>query len=221
MTTLWLKFKLLSDATFGRGDGVASVVDAEVQHDEDGLPYLSGRALKGLLGEECAHILFALRQQNKDAPWHESAQRLFGNPGSRSSDKAILHVGNAQLPQDLRTAVAVGVKRGELSREQVLNSLTAIRHQTAVDVVSGAPLKETLRAMRVALRKLPFEAELSFFQPPSSKDLALLSACVNAWRHAGTGRNRGRGGLVARLYDAQSNDITAEHFARFQEEVTK
>lgn len=33
MTTLELHLKLLSDATFGRGDGVAGLVDAEVEHD--------------------------------------------------------------------------------------------------------------------------------------------------------------------------------------------
>ena len=39
----WLKIDLLSDTTLGRGDGVAGVVDAEVQHDAYGLPYLSGK----------------------------------------------------------------------------------------------------------------------------------------------------------------------------------
>lgn len=65
MRTYWLKFTLKSDATFGRGDGVAGMVDSEVQHDSYGLPYLGGRTIKGLLGEECASILFALRQQGK------------------------------------------------------------------------------------------------------------------------------------------------------------
>lgn len=41
--TLWLKFTLLSDTAFGRGDGVAGLVDAEVLHDPYGLPYLGGK----------------------------------------------------------------------------------------------------------------------------------------------------------------------------------
>ena len=73
MTTYLLRLTLDSDATFGRGDGLAGVVDAEVQHDDNGLPYLGGRALKGLLAEECANILFALENSGKAAHWHGAA----------------------------------------------------------------------------------------------------------------------------------------------------
>jgi CRISPR/Cas system CMR subunit Cmr4 (Cas7 group RAMP superfamily) len=51
-----LKIKLLSDTTFGRGDGVAGLIDQEVEHDANGFPYLRGRTLKGLLSEECDNI---------------------------------------------------------------------------------------------------------------------------------------------------------------------
>ncbi len=97
MANLRLKFTLKSDATFGRGDGIASLIDSEVQHDEYGLPFLGGRSLKGLLEEECASIIFALEKQGKDGEFKKAAQHLFGNPGSRDSDKAILHVGDARL----------------------------------------------------------------------------------------------------------------------------
>lgn len=219
MTTFWLKFTLKSDATFGRGDGVAGVVNSEVQHDAYGLPYLGGRALKGLLGEECANILFALECQGKAERWRAAAQRLFGRPGSREEDQSLLHIGDARLPEDLRQAVKRGIERGELTRKQVLHSLTAIRRQTAVDAKTGAPLKETLRSVRVILRETPFEAPLTFEAEPEPDDLALLAACVKALRRAGTGRNRGRGELTARLYDAQGQDVTDMHFARFQQAI--
>lgn len=218
MTTFWLKFTLESDATFGRGDGVAGVVDGEVQHDACGLPYLGGRALKGLLGEECANILFALGCHGQAARWQKAAQRLFGRPGSQAEDQSLLHVGDARLPEDLRQAVKRGIERGELTREQVLHSLTAIRRQTAIDT-TGAPLKETLRSLRVILRETPFEAALIFGADPEPDDLALLAACVKALRRAGTGRNRGRGELTARLCDAQGQDITDMHFGRFQQAI--
>ncbi|HRQ68281.1 MAG TPA: hypothetical protein P5031_06915 [Candidatus Syntrophosphaera sp.] len=221
MTTFWLKFTLKSDATFGRGDGVADILDGEVQHNAYGLPYLGGRALKGLLVEECANILFALECQGQAGRWQEAAQRLFGRPGSQDTDQSLLHVGDARLPEGLRQAVKRGVERGELTREQVLHSLTAIRRQTSIDAKTGAPLKETLRSMRVILRKTPFEAALTFGAYPTSDDLALLAACVKALRRAGTGRNRGRGKLTAQLCDAQGQDVTETHFARFQQEVAR
>lgn len=220
MTTHWLKFVLKRDAVFGRGDGVAGLINSEVQHDEYGLPYLGGRSLKGLLGEECANILFALKCQGQDQHWQKAAQHLFGLPGSRDEDQAFLRIGEAHLPEDLCQAVKRGIERGELNRGQVLRSLTAIRQQTAMEV-DGAPKKETLRSTRVVLRKTPFEAALTFLAEPDHDDLALLAACIKALRRAGTGRNRGLGELDARLYDVHGCDITQACFERFEEVVQK
>ena len=55
-----LKIKLLSDSTFGRGDGVAGLIDQEVEHDSSGFPYLRGRTVKGLLREECDNLIVTL-----------------------------------------------------------------------------------------------------------------------------------------------------------------
>ncbi len=217
MTTFWLKFVLKSDAAFGRGDGVAGQIDSEVQHDKYGLPYLGGRTLKGLLGEECANILFALKCQDQERYWQEAAQHLFGRPGSRDNDQALLHIGDACLPEELRQAVKRGFERSELDRSQVLRSLTAVRQQTAMEY--GAPKKETLRSTRVVLRNTPFEAAFTFLIEPTQDDLALLAACIKALRRAGTGRNRGSGELEARLCDVEGCDITQACLGRFEETI--
>src|SRR5947209_3452288 len=61
--TLDIHLTLLSDGTFGRGDGVASLVDEEVEYNpQTGLPEIGARRLKGLLVEECANILFGLNR---------------------------------------------------------------------------------------------------------------------------------------------------------------
>lgn len=221
MESYRLRLDLLSDATFGRGDGVAGVVDAEVQHDPSGLPYLAGRTLKGLLGAECADIVFAVQQAKPDqgARWAATAERLFGKRGGALEGEANLRVGPAQLPADLRSRIAQDIGDGQITRAEVLESITALRRQTAMDVVTGAPLENTLRAMRVILRGTPFEAELSFQQPPSDDERALLAACVKALRRAGTGRNRGRGKVKAELLDAHSNQVTERLFASFRKVV--
>jgi CRISPR/Cas system CSM-associated protein Csm3 (group 7 of RAMP superfamily) len=224
-TTFWLKFKLLSDATFGRGDGVAGLVDIEVQHDECGLPFLGGRALKGMLRDACNDILYSLKLQGNDSSWYGSANNLFGYHGSNDSNQSMLHIGDSKLPEDLHRAVEIevkrGPKRGGLTREQVLGSLTSIRHQTAIDTSTGAPKKETLRSIRVILRETPFESRLLFSKSPSDRDLAFLSACIKAFRRAGTGRNRGKGEISAAIYDDCDNNVTESLFARFQQEVLK
>jgi hypothetical protein len=226
---LQLGLTLSSDATFGRGDGVAGLVDEEVEHDPAaGLPFLRGRALKGLLVEECANLFYAMSRQPhlsarvlKDL--ETAAHFLFGQAGSTLADDAAMHVGAAQLPRELRAAVAVEVvqpaHRRKLTPTEVLESLTAIRRQTSVNDATGAPEPGSLRSMRVILRGTQFVADLVFQDQPSPKALGLLAACVLALRRAGTGRNRGRGRLEARLYDQLGRDITANCFLVFRQLV--
>jgi hypothetical protein len=215
-----LKLTLLSDATLGRGDGVAGLVDAEVEHDAYGMPYLRGRTLKGLLAEEAANIIFSLEQfaaPDQIVRWKTAAEYLFGLPGSTLETNADLHVSDARLPEDLRKAVIADLSSSKYEATDVLESLTAIRRQTAMDE-SGVPEKETLRAIRVILRDTFFEADLDFARQPTDDALAFLAACVKALRRVGTGRNRGRGRtLVSLIEDGQ--DVTQDHFARFREEV--
>lgn len=220
MELYWLRFQLLSDATFGRGEGLAGVVDQEVDQDALGLPYLRGRNLKGLLNEECANLLFALDYAPR---WQAAAQRLWGGPGSQVDDAAHLHVGDAQLPADLRLAVEREVQAKRLQPMDVLEAVTTIRRQTAVDEVSGAPDDGTLRAMRVVLRDTVFEAPLTFTAPSERDDRLLLAACVLALRRAGTGRNRGRGRLQASVHIADQGqpgeDVSLALYREFAEEV--
>lgn len=213
---LALHLKLLSDATFGRGDGVAGLIDAEVEHDAvTGLPFLRGRALKGLLAEECANILFALSTSNPEAASRlaKAGQFLFGKAGSTLEDDALMHVGAAMLPEELRLAVETNVKRREFTPADVLDSLTAIRRQTAVDEQTGAPDEGSLRSMRVVLRDTTLTAQLDFDRDPPSDELALLTACVLSLRRGGTGRNRGRGRLQVWLND---EPFTRARFGSFQ-----
>lgn len=219
MNTYKLRLRLLSDTTFGRGDGVAGLVDSEVEHDADGLPFLRGRALKGLLAEECASILFALGQsQVVLAEWQVAAQVLFGRPGSSLENGAGLHIGDARLPEDLRVAVRADIQEKRYTAHDVLEALTAIRRQTAMDA-TGKPESGSLRAMRVIMRETVLEAELHFATEPDALTLALLAACIRAVRRVGSGRNRGRGRVVLMLCDSSGRDITAVHFARFEQEV--
>jgi hypothetical protein len=219
--TLEIHFILKSDATFGRGDGVAGLVDEEVEHDtKTGLPFLRGRTLKGLLVEECANLLFALKRQNSTAvdQLQQAALFLFGQAGGTLADEvAKMHVGAARLPQELCDAVRAEIKANCLASTDVLESLTAIRRQTAVDEQTGAPDEGSLRSMRVVLRQTPFVACLDFTENPDADSLALLAACVLSFRRAGTGRNRGRGRLSARLCDEEGNDLTGMHFTHFQQ----
>jgi hypothetical protein len=244
-----LTFTLLSDATFGRGEGIAGLIDREVEHDQYGLPYLRGRTLKGLITEEVDNVLFALEQDGiDDARWTNARLALFGRPGSTAEDRGRLRFGHAELPAAVRQAIRA---TSGANRLMVLESLTTVRRQTAVGSVEkrndeerdeerradeereaakheaekrearnyGVPVDGSLRAMRVILRQTPFEARLLSEDELSANELGLLAAAVLAFRRAGTGRNRGRGKLRADLKDASGQSLLAASYEHFVHET--
>ena len=217
-----LKITLLSDTTFGRGDGVAGVIDQEVEHDAYGFPYLRGRTLKGLLSEESDNLISVL-PIDIASYWENLACTLFGVPGSSLQSMGIMHVGDACLPEDLRTAVAWQIKNEELTNNEILDSLTTIRRQTAINSQIGVVQEGSLRSFRVVLRQLEFQANLILETQPSHEILSLLSVSVLALRRIGSGRNRGRGHVKCTLHDTSSKDITCDYlnlFGKVQEKVT-
>lgn len=205
---LTLRFTLASDAAFGRGDGVAGLLDTEVQHDPfTGLPLLKGRTLKGLLVEACADLLYTITPlkdgkvvANDASAWHKAAACLFGKPGSQLAHRAHLRVGDARFPAALREAVAYEVDTEAMSAAEVLEACTTIRRQTAMDAKTGSAKTGSLRAIRAILRETTFESTLELDLSdldPALHDHArgLLAACVHALHRAGLRRNRGMGRL--------------------------
>jgi hypothetical protein len=208
-----LRIHLLSDTTFGRGDGVAGVVDNEVEHDaETGMPFVKGRTVKGILVESCADILYALQQSNSPMlpQLEDAARRMFGQPGSTLEDTGCLHIGAARLAADLQ----LRIRRSNFTPAQILESLTTIRYQTAVDTGTDRPLDNTLRATRVVLRDTVFYAPV-VYTPDTTRedgdgtvDLALLAACAAGMRRAGQSRTRGRGRIAVRLIGTERDYLS-------------
>lgn len=209
-----LKITLLSDTTFGRGDGVAGLIDQEVEHDAYGFPYLRGRTLKGLLSEESDNLIGVLSPDVRSY-WENIACTLFGVPGSSLQTMAVMHIGDACLPEDLRKAVACQIKNKELTDNEVLDSLTAIRRQTAINSQTGVAEEGSLRSFRVILRQLEFDADLIFETQPNHQVISLLTASTLALRRIGSGRNRGRGHVKCTLHNADYLNL----FGKVEEKV--
>lgn len=224
---LKMRITLESDALFGKGEEVAGLVDSEVEHDELGLPFIRGRVVKGLMVEECANILFGLEIQDStiQKKMKNMAGYLYGMPGSGLNTIGNLRVGDAILPEELREAVRSSVynraRESKLDPADVLDSLTDIRRQTAIDYETGAPKKGALRSIRVILRNLIFTANMDFIPPEgesfSCEDaVAFLTACALAVKRAGTGRNRGFGKVTASILSQDGKmDLTKHYFHHF------
>lgn len=218
MNSYTIYLKLLSDSTFGRGDGIAGVVDQEVEHDAYGFPFLRGRTLKGLLREECDNLVDTIVSPTQKASWKGSLALLFGVPGSNLSAIGKMQISDAQLPVDLRQAIAIQIQEKKLKATEVLNSLTTLRRQTAIDIETGVASDNSLRTHRVILRDLVFEASLDLEIPQDSIEdsLALISAGAQALRRVGSGRNRGKGHVKCWI---QNEGETLECSNRFCDKI--
>lgn len=220
---LYLHLKLKSDATFGRGDGIPGVVDEEVEHDPNtGLPFLRGKTLKGLLTEECANLLYALQTSKPDLvknKLEKAASDLFGQGGSGLHSQGYLRISAARLPESLRRAVEYETQTNGLTSSQVLESLTAIRRQTAIEAQTGSAEIGSLRAIRVILRETEFVSDLSLPDTASQDALQLLAACAQMLHRAGASRNRGRGRLCAWLANEEGKNISQNYLDTFYKMV--
>ncbi len=240
MPTYQLKIKLLSETTFGRGDGQAGVVDLEVQHDELGRPYWSGRAIKGVLVNECADILDMLAAHPDTKPdyedWRDAAGWLFGRPGGAVNASGCLSFGEAHLPDDLCRFFArqfeervknelkqddspaekrrTAAKERERYRKLLLRSITTDRSQTALEE-DGSAKEHSLRTQRVLMPGLVLFSDLNFHRlPENDRQKGLLAACVKSLRSGGSRRNRGRGDLHVSLLE-DGEDVTQIWFDEY------
>jgi CRISPR/Cas system CSM-associated protein Csm3 (group 7 of RAMP superfamily) len=229
MKTYRIHIRLLSDATFGRGDGVAGLIDQEVEHDQYGFPYLRGRTLKGVLSEECDNLIAALPLADTDevSAWNNTLARLFGAAGSTEETAALWTFGDAQLPGDVRQSIAACLRKEQKKRQpaltptHVLESLTTVRRQTAIDAERGAAEDHSLRSMRVICRNVTFSSLVCCADSADiTDDLMLLAAGCLALRHIGLGRNRGRGQVQCSLHDEHGDDITERYFQKFAARIS-
>lgn len=211
---LTLIIKLRSDTTFGRGDGVAGLLNEEIEHDPTtGLPFVRGRTFKGLIVEECANLLYALSDNPARDKLKEAARWLFGSGGSTLEDGAHLRFGQGELPNQLQAEIRQQIEGKNHTPSNILEALTTIRRQTAVDERTSVPAQGSLRASRVLLRDMTLRATLDFDPEPTALQLALLSACVASVQRAGSGRNRGRGRVELTFEgDSESFDTRLSQF---------
>lgn len=207
--TASLQVTLVSPTCFASGSGgLAGGIDTEVEYDtKTGLPFVRGRSIKGLLIEEVALVLRAL-EPDGEGPLHDAAARLFGEPGRDAN--ANLRIGDGTLPSDV---VAIATDRCEKKRwhpTDVRDALTCARSQTRVDGESGAPETGSLRTTRLLIDGLTFSLPLSFREPPSPLERALLACAAASVRRAGLHRHRGWGKVRVRVLNDEGRDRTSD-----------
>ena len=168
------KIEFFSNWHCGSGLAAGADVDALVVKDAEGLPYVPGKTIKGLLRE-------AAEELNGTSPL---LNKIFGLSGeAKLSDSETSRVGesffsNAILPEG--SAI-------------IVSNLTPHLYQTfastSIDEKSGIAKDNTLRRIETVV---PCSLEGEIRNIPEG-GIALLEEAMQLIKRMGTGRNRGYG----------------------------
>ena len=202
----------------GSGQSSGHHLDALCQKDAAGLPYVSGRQLKGLLRH-------AVRRAEAWG-WYEQAKQalqltdanavetvLFGSASQEDSrfdsEPGMVFVGNAELAEDERTWLA------QPEQTRLRSQLYVDMYNTAIDADSGTVVKHSLRGTELAIPVSLF-ACLNFKPTALDPDVfaqqqqllnqntcqALIEPALSLVDLCGAHRSRGLGEVIVSLKNA-------------------
>jgi len=182
---------LKSDTLPGSGEGLAGIIDTDINYDEWGIPYIPGKRIKGILRESALELEDAGRQ-SKMKILDNSIESIFGKPGEEKGTSLKIsdgRIGNDELLKKLMQYTGnQQVLSAVFNRETVLDHFTYLRSQTAVDN-DGVARKNSLRTSRVLKKGLCFRFDIQL--PDRFKDD--FEKICNITRRFGIARTRGLG----------------------------
>lgn len=179
-----LRIRMLSEWAISTGESAGMGADNTVLRTDDGIPYIPGSSLRGLLRDAVHEI----------EPGQVPA--IFGRAGEEQQESlpGRIMVSNATLaPATLKAYGQAG-----LSRREIGDMLVLTRAQTAICAKTGAARDRSLRSSEFAAPGLEFEAMVSVDSADSFRLLQQASLLV---RRLGHSRARGFGCCEAALIE--------------------
>ncbi len=176
---LTLQFDIQSNWHIGSGDEGGAYADALALKDEQGLPYIPGRSVKGLLREAmslaCDNEWFDLNQ----------LKTLFGDEGDGEFTQGKIAVSSATF--------SAGEKAYFVDKPAAKKHLYQIQHSTAIDHQSGVVKNTSLRSMEVVV---PLTLCSQIMINGSEADAQAIIDVLPLITHLGAKRHRGLGQVL-------------------------
>src|SRR3990170_6938802 len=134
MTELTLMIELKSDALIGTGEGWGATIDSDIVFDDEGLPYIPAKRIKGCLRESALEVAEMFEQSKMTDKMSDSISVLFGDAGNIRS--AQLEFSNCYLKDYILSKKwlkwANDAQKNVLSKEIIVSTFTSIRQHTAI-----------------------------------------------------------------------------------------
>ena len=208
-----------SDWHIASGLGNAEIADSVLHKDANGLPCISGRAVKGALREGARRLGLCRNDL-------EECETIFFGTNSTakaSNEPGLVQVSGAILPLAMQQVLLQPTGQ---ERQDLLGHLTTVRRQTALE--NGTAKHGSLRAMECGIPYLRFEGELAVDMPGlAARFPRVQAAWVETWLHAvaaavksmGGNRSRGFGECQFRFVNAPQHVSIPAHMPQLVQEA--
>lgn len=193
---LHIDIEMLSPLHLGAGTGDVTI-DADIIHDDVGLPVFPARRLRGLLYESALEVVEMGELAGREIIARRTLAELFNRDGRgavtlRIHDLAL--EGGAAMHDYLQQLLA---RYQSLTATDILEELTSIRYQTKIDDATGTAADGSLRNLRVLDYLGRFTGELELVG--DERHLEALALAAQNLHYAGAKRSRGLGRIACHL----------------------
>lgn len=185
MPDLIYKIEFLSDWHCGSGLTAGSDIDLLVIKDKNGLPFVPGRTIKGLL-KDAANIIKEFSDEKDKSDWDLFIKNHFGvetkneeEKNSTQSEEGKCYFSNATLSAKLQN---------DIIQKKLQETLFRKISSTEIDKY-GVAVEHSLRAFETVI-------PLELYGKISDVDSSKMEKCLQYIKRLGTTRNRGFGRCI-------------------------
>lgn len=191
----------------GRAD---VVIDAEVAHDQFGIPYFSARRFKGLLYESALEIVEMAEQCDDGFADRNTLEELFHHTSQSNMQLCIMDMYAAPEEDYNKLCHEWQCLQNKypdiINPREVLEEFTSIRYQTSME--DGIAKDGSLHNMRVVDEGNNFYGKI-ILHGANERAVNLIVLALRNLRSAGLKRNRGFGHIEChvKLDDGRTDDV--------------
>jgi len=207
MSKLEIEITTLSPLHLGSGHADV-MVDAEVVHDEFGMPYFPAKRFKGILFESALEVAEMAELSQSNFLKRSDVELLFQH--GTTSDVQLI-VSDLFLPEieKMREDWKYLQKRfgSFIQPLDVLKQYTDLRYQTRLE--NGIAFDGSLHNMRTVDKGLSFYGTIEI-ENGTEKEEQIIALALENLSSGGLKRNRGFGKIQARLMNRDQEQLIAE-----------
>ena len=177
----------------GSGKGGGDEVDNRIDRDSDGLPYVPGKMLKGLIRDACVRLWSAGNKTFDFVDEIFGASKESEGLNRTATQTGRIYISDARLSPQLRSALLTGYEPG------AKDNLTRNIYSTAINEKTGTAKEQSLRGYEVAV---PMELQATLECDCSQEVFNAIKKATSSLVYAvGSHKSRGLGEVIIEFKD--------------------